>query len=254
MGLREFLAAQDRNLALTLEQPTFAIVEPFDQLYERSISLAPRSSSQYHAAFLLICHKAYLSAAALIGRRQPDDAAGITRRAIEAACLGLAIKVDQRNVMRWLAHEKRIARWSARLENVKPTRLTDAVVYPDDHPIVAALRSRIGYFSDAMVHFTPELVHAQQDWKVQALGETVALTLNVFAASQEIVDIEILGLIETHLMILDLFDECYGGAFQRDDSWRQQRAQLLDSLEKLAAPFNSPREPGAQTEDEATDG
>jgi hypothetical protein len=201
----------------------------------------------YQALFLLICHKAYLSAAALIGRRQPDDAGSITRRAIEAACLSLAITHDPANVARWVAREERVARWRARLENLKPSHLADDIAYPRNHPLFTALRARLGYFSDAMVHFTPELVHTQH-WAVQASDTSLAIALDVFEPSPQVIDIELLGLIETHLIILDVFDGCFGGAFAKDGSWRDRRADISHRLAELAKPFSADDDASAETD------
>ena len=50
-------------------------------------------------AFFLICHKSMLSAAALIAQAQPEDSVYITRRAVEAGRVALAIKLNDENAL-----------------------------------------------------------------------------------------------------------------------------------------------------------
>src|SRR5262249_54047405 len=142
----------------------------------------------------LVCHKALMSAAALIALGQPDDSAGVTRRAIEAACLARAIKHDKANLNRWLSYEKRLARWNAREKGLKPQPISPKVVDPPHHKTVEWLRGQLGVLSDGAVHFTPEFFD-QQDWRIEDKGgETVKLSLQYFEPSQQRIEQALIAL------------------------------------------------------------
>jgi hypothetical protein len=83
-------------------------------LYERARGLIPRQLPPLFGQTLLLCHKAFFCAAVTIGRRHPDDAAPITRRAIEAVRLAVAAKADPNLLDEWKAYTTRLARWEAR--------------------------------------------------------------------------------------------------------------------------------------------
>lgn len=84
------------------------------ELYKASSDATPSNIPDIFGKFLLICHKSYLAAATLIGQAQPDDAAPITRRAIEVVKLADAIKTSPDFALKWTDYEKRLARWQAR--------------------------------------------------------------------------------------------------------------------------------------------
>src|SRR5258705_3563852 len=94
---------QENLLAITRGLPHFNRIMPLiDKLYDRSLGLLrvadPRAL--FYGQSLLLCHKAFICAALTIGRRHPDDAAAITRRAIEAVSIARAIKYDPANLER----------------------------------------------------------------------------------------------------------------------------------------------------------
>lgn len=110
-GFHEYFAAQKRNLCNTLEFPPFAVLLPIvHDLYVMTARLVP-TDNQF-APFVLIGDKEFLAAASLIGQAQPDEAAPITRRAIEMARAVAAFKKDSENIKKWTAFPERIARWS----------------------------------------------------------------------------------------------------------------------------------------------
>lgn len=97
-----YLKGQENNLAQIRRLPVFRdLVLPVKELYERAADLVPPGTPPSFGRILLLGHKSLLSAAALIARGLPDDAAGITRRAIEAVRTGRAIKHDRGNLDRW---------------------------------------------------------------------------------------------------------------------------------------------------------
>jgi len=52
--------------------------------------------------------------------RQPDDAALVSRRAIEIGHLAIAVHLDSRNYVRWLDEKRRTARWQERMIRTTP--------------------------------------------------------------------------------------------------------------------------------------
>lgn len=68
----------------------------------------------------LICHRALLSAATSTGRGHPEDGAAITRGALEAAKVALAITGDAGNLEEWRALATRTGRWEDRGEGIRP--------------------------------------------------------------------------------------------------------------------------------------
>lgn len=237
MSFPDYFAAQQRNLEQISRLPYFhLLMEPVDQLYELSVKLVPPAISPVFGRLLLTCHKSFLAAASIIARGQPAESAGITRRAIEAACLARAIKHDKTNMKRWLAYEERLARWTARQQGSKPRYKPPRIVDPPGHEGVAWLRKHIGIISDTAVHFTPEFLDSE-DWHEEEGPTTVALRLRYFEPSQHVIEREIWLLAGVHTRIVDLFDECFDGAFQRSTDWVTARAALGRNGQGLARPF-----------------
>jgi hypothetical protein len=115
MSIQEYIDAQRANISSISQLPHFSkLGDLTDRLYERAVTLVPKSSPPPFGQLLLICHRSFLSALTLIGQAQPDDAAPISRRAIEAARLALAVKTNPENAVKWTAYEQRMERWQAR--------------------------------------------------------------------------------------------------------------------------------------------
>jgi len=167
-SIESFIENDQANLSLTSRDlPPFADLAPrLNALYHRSIDQVPKTQPAF-GQFLLLCHKSFLTAAVTIGGCHPDDAAPITRRAIEAASVALAIKRDPVNLERWRNTRKRTATWEARLRGEKEPRFGDEVVYPDDARL-ARLASFGRMLSDAFVRFTPEFF-ADQSWRTETM-------------------------------------------------------------------------------------
>jgi hypothetical protein len=225
MRFDEYLVAQQSNLEQIRRLRHFGLIEPLDNLYECSVAAVPQKGPGHYARLLLVCAKAFVCAAGLIGRGQPEDSAGVTRRAIEAACLARAMKHDQRNFRRWLAGEERLERWKARGRGAKPKYLRQSVIDPPNHPGVELLRTHAGALSDATVHFTPELF-GSQDWKIEKGDTGVKIWLGHFEPSQQVIETGLVLLTGIHLHILSLFDECFDGAFRANAEWCRLRSEL----------------------------
>ena len=232
MDFRRYIDAQRKNLESALKFELFgATCTHMHRLYQLSITGVPKDKSQVFGQFLLICHKSFLAAATLIGQAQPDDAGPITRRAIEAVRLAAAINSDPAVAEEWVAYEKRMARWEARREGETPKPLH--VHIPAAHPLVKQLMDSWGIISDANAHFTPEFFHSLQ-WEKR----DDHIFLNYFSGEQCTIETAVTHLLGMHMIMLQIFDECFDGALSADAEWRPLRDEIfavskpyLDKLE-----------------------
>ena len=234
MSLEDYIAADAYNLeSVRAHLPHFnALVPALHALYQRSSELLPTDQVVYGRA-LLLCHKAFLSAAVTIGRLHPDDAAGPTRRAVETARVCLAIKVDPGNLDRWKNADRRLARWEARREGRKPDRLSDAVKYPKDHPLMPALDETLGRLSDLYVHFTPEYVFGQA-WRHDAnAGELVNVELPFQETNIGRTLAQLVNLARIHLHIHSVLDTCLDFGLSGDAEWERRRALVHGNIQSL---------------------
>jgi hypothetical protein len=204
-------------------------------LYSRSIDLiVGTGDTLLFVESLLMCHKAFLCAAATIGRRHPDDAASITRRAIETALLAIAVKSDKGNFREWQAYEVRSKRWEDRHSGKKPASFSPKLKYPD-HFLVERLRHQFGTLSDAFVHYTPEFA-AGQEWRKVKRGGGGYLELPYLTTDQRMIEQQLILLGGVHVNILDLLAECFDFLFAKDQQWVairkdvQRRAEALVDL------------------------
>ncbi len=239
MSIQEYIAAQRANIASISQLPHFSKIGNLtDRLYEVGVTLVPNSSPPHFGQLLLICHRSFLSAITLIGQAQPDDAASISRRAIEAARLALAVKTNPENATQWVAYEKRLGRWQARDRGEKPKPLAPKLDLPRDHPILPDLEKYLGVFSDSAVHFSPEYF-GRQHW----IRDATRLELRYFTSDQRAIECSLITLIGIHGSILRIFDECLEGPFFSDDQWMQIWKQTAINGRSLAAPFKPTEEP-----------
>src|SRR5260370_42215320 len=104
MSLDEYVAEQRRNLDVIKDAPHFSrLITTIDRMYHTAVDLVPAHCPKLcFGKMLLMCHKALLSAATLIAQGQPEDAAPLTRRAIEIGHLAVAVHLDPENYIRWL--------------------------------------------------------------------------------------------------------------------------------------------------------
>lgn len=220
MTLKDYIAVQRKNLDAALKFELFGACCPLmDELYQLSIATVPDNKSPAYGQFLLICHKSFLGAATLIGQAQPDDAGPITRRAIEVVRLAAAVKDDPSIAEKWIAYEKRMARWEARDRGEKPKRFH--VDLPVKHPLVMQLMEMWGVMSDGDVHFTPEYFRSLR-WDE---GEH-HMHLEYFSGDQQTIEIALVGLFGAHMMMLRVLDDCRDGAFSSVEAWRTTRDRL----------------------------
>ncbi len=239
MSIQEYIAAQRANIASISQLPHFSkLGDLTDRLYEVAVALVPKSSPPHFGQLLLICHRSFLSALTLIGQAQSDDAAPISRRAIEAARLALAVKRNPENAIKWVAYEKRMERWQTRDRGGKPKPLAPKLDLPRDHPILPDLEKYLGIFSDSTVHLTPEYLGSQH-W----IRNATRLELRYFTSDQRAIECSLITLIGIHGSILRIFDECLDGPFFSDDQWMQLWKQTAIYGRTLAAHFKPTEEP-----------
>ena len=231
MGLVDYFQAQKNNLQSALRFEPFAVLFPIiHELYMNSRRLLPQDKSPVFGQFLLICHKSFLAAASLVGQAQPDDAAPITRRAIEVIRLAAAVKEDPARAKQWAAYEERTRRWKDRGEGKKPKPLHISLEV--NHPLVKGMMQTWGILSDASVHFTPEYF-GSLSWR----KEDTSIFLNYFTNDQRVIEREIILLVGTHATILRVLDWCLDAAFSRDGEWNRLMGQAFEKGKPYAAQF-----------------
>src|SRR6266850_2395312 len=197
----------------------------------------PRSPG---AQLLGACHQALLSAAVTIGRGSPADAPIITRRAIEAACLAVAINHDPTNRDKWIAAERRLWRWADRRKGVKPKQPSKSVVYPAS-PLVESLRAKLEIMSDAGVHFAVGFLSMQR-WRAErppdsALPGPALVRFAYPESSRRELERALMFLTSVHCEILDVFVGCFDGVFYRDAQWLRMRRNIARQGQLLVKPF-----------------
>src|SRR5262245_55771788 len=249
-SIDSFFANDQTNLETIRDQlPHFAkIVRPLHRLYDLTLKLIHPSAPIVFGRCLLLCHKSFLSAAAMIARRHPDDAGPITRRAIEIAAVALAVKHDRSNLGRWQSHETRLARWRDRAEGKKPKHLQTQIRYPERHAVLESIRGYEGVLSDAFVHFTPEFAETQ-GWRMKAVGDGGHLELLYLEGDQRVIEREFVVLGGVHARIIDLFDECYDYAFSHSDEWRSHREDIARREAALGRLFAEAPAPSEEEEE-----
>src|SRR6266404_5754889 len=96
MSLNEYVAMQQKNLEAIKDSLHYSrLIETVDHLYRTTLDLGPAHCPRIcFGKMLLMCHKSFLSGATLIARGQPEDAAPISRRAIEIGHLAVAVHLD----------------------------------------------------------------------------------------------------------------------------------------------------------------
>lgn len=199
--------------------PMFRLIETVDELYRVAQAKTPfpktdtEKDNLLHMCFY-ICHRALLSAATSIGSGLPEDGAAITRRALEAAKVALAITVDAGNLEEWRALATRTGRWEDRGKGIKPK---DGPVNPrykglDAEPLHNDLMSVIAVLSDFTVHFTPEHVLGYEWERTTNKDGTTNLA---FGVDEDAVPKGLLMLADQHRLILRVFDRCLDGKLYR---------------------------------------
>jgi hypothetical protein len=223
MSFDEFVATDARNLdgALRVSSVFRQLLPKIEALYEKARGLLPREGPLHLSRSFVLCHKEMFCAAAAIGRGHPEDAAPLTRRAIEIATTTFAITYDEDNLKRWIAIEKRTARWDARDKGLRPSPFHPELKLPPNHKTLTKLRKWLGMLSDVAVHFTPEYLSGQTVTQHEDPADPAMVQLRLSFHEPDLGMVErVLALhVGVHLMILNLFDEALRGRLSSDGEW-----------------------------------
>lgn len=195
--------------------PLFGLIETVDELYRIALQTSPFPKTGAEKDYLLqmcflVCHRALLSAATSTGSGHPEDGAAITRRALEAAKVALAITVDERNLEEWRALTTRKGRWEDRGKGIRPKGGAVNPQYKElsAEPLHEDLMTFIAVLSDFTVHFTPEHVLGYE-WEEMKNKDG---TRNIaFGVDERAVPRGLILLADQHRLILRVFDRCVDG-------------------------------------------
>lgn len=237
MPIDDFTRAAWKNFATFSAHPMYARgVRALDAAYEAAITSLP--SEGYPVIFghlLLVCHKHMVAAANLIATCLPEDSAGITRRAVEAAKVATAIRLNEANTEAWLSFAARNDRWTRRQSNEKPGpfHVSFEDIKGDDDS--EALSYYIGVLSDAYVHFTPEY-YSTLSWEVTSYTDREGgqIFLNYFQADTQSIERHFILLMAVHGKILQAFDRCFKGQIYQTPLFKV----ALDHLWRTAKDLN----------------
>jgi hypothetical protein len=247
MSLAGYVDTQRLNFEAIKDSPHYSrLIETVDRLYRTTVELGPAHCPRLcFGKMLLMCHKSLLSSATSIARGQPDDAALVSRRAIEIGHLAIAVHLDSRNYVRWLDEKRRTARWQERMKGQRPRSKPGHKWGKDvlEHPLLAELRTFLGMFSDSDAHFTPEFEGSLQWSENVSPGENVTLFLEYFDTTKRVIHCAFLNLAAIHLKLLDVFDACFKDGLRSDRGWRLLKTTAWAIGSELAVEF-SPRDHG----------
>ena len=212
----EYFIALRNNLERGLHEPYMNdLIRSLDTAYRTLIKSPPKGPLVF-GQFLLICHKAMLSAASLIAQTQPEDSVGITRRAAEAAKTALAIKLNDDNAKQWISYQERHDRWVKRNQGEKPKSFRVQFADIKGDKTMEEIDKWIGILSDASVHFTPEF-YDSLDWeeRIEATGDG-QIFLNYFHRDGREIERHYITLAAVHGSILKAFDRTFDGGLSGD--------------------------------------
>lgn len=215
--MHSFIQAQKKNIDQGCQSAVFqGLIGTLDQAYHAIIGGHDPNTPQILGRLLLICHKSMLSAATLIAQSQPDDSVGITRRAVEAAKVAVAVKLNDANAQQWLSFQERHDRWIRRQQNEKPKPFHVRFSDLQGDPVIEDLDKFFGILSDAYVHFTPEY-YDSLDWEGRrTAGGDGVIFLNYFHRNVREIERHFIMLAAVHGVILKAFDKCLDSAISRN--------------------------------------
>jgi len=229
-----YFQAIRENLDGGLRSPSVKeLVASLDAAYQ-AIMKPPPKGRLIFGRFFLICHKSMLSAAALIAQAQPEDSVGITRRAVEAGRVALAIKLNDENALQWISYQERHDRWLKRQQGEKPKSFRVEFVDVRGDALIEELDRWLGVLSDAYVHFTPEF-YDSLDWD-ERIGEDGSgeVFLNYFHRDPREIERHFNALAAVHGSILKAFDRCFDGGITGD----RDKLAAVDRFWSTAKRFN----------------
>lgn len=247
MSIEAYVATQQQNYDAIKDSLHFSrLVETVDHLYRSTIDLVPQYCPRVcFGKMLLMCHKSLLSSATLIARGQPEDAALVSRRAIEIGQLAVAVHLDSQNYIKWLDEERKTARWAQRMRGERPSNDPGNKWGKEvlSHPLLAELRTFLGVLSDTDAHFTPEFEGNLQWSEDVRPGEGATIMLSYFDTTVRTINLAFLNLAAIHLKLLDIFDACFNEGLRQDGGWRLLKTMAWKMGSELAVEF-TPEESG----------
>lgn len=217
MSLDLYIRAQRLNAERFRRTPHYAeMIVSLDAVYTRCLHIRPRSPEPIFEKSLLLCHRAFLSAASLILQGQAEDAAAVARRGAELATFCLSYKRDQSPAAEWLAEKQRKARWGSRREpRVSCGRGVQCRAA--DPTIAAELENWTSVFSDAYTYFVPEVSDNRQGRvSVKREERTGSTLLSYFVEDESLICSMFFAIADSNGSILRAIDRCYDGAFTDD--------------------------------------
>jgi hypothetical protein len=250
MSLDGYVDTQQKNFEAIKDSLHYSqLIETVDRLYRTTLDLGPAHCPRVcFGKMLLMCHKSFLSAATLIARGQPEDAAPISRRAIEIGHLAVAVHLDSKNYVKWLDEERRMAKHEERRKGQRPKNVPAQKWGKEvlEHPLLSDLRTFLGIISDSYAHFTPEF-EGNLAWSEEARpGESLTILLEYFDTNKRTIHCAFLNLATVHLKLLDVFNACFKDGLQRDGGWLLLKTTAWAIGGELAAEFK-PDEHGFPT-------
>ena len=239
LNLENLVSASRQWLEASRGSKAYDLLKRVDHLYgviHQSVDFSVNGSESaqvVHMAFLL-CHRALLSASVAALSGNPEDSPALTRRALEAAKLVLAIKANPANFRLWTAPKQRIGRWKLRNAGQKPKeQLRLNYEGLKDDPLFENIQALIGALSDIAVHFTPEHISGYE-WL--HIANPDGLTVS-FERSVEDVQQEALMLAAQHQLIHCVFDRYFDEAIRASGNVQDASQTALEILRECFADF-----------------
>ena len=230
--MEEYFVTQKKNLEETRNfEPFSKLVPEIENLYEKSLYLIPDSTDDFFDRIILVCYQSFLSAMSLIGQGQPQDAAPITRRAIEACRIAEAYKLEAAAIEDWIAYEEMNEKWRLRIIGEKPDKKINFSPRPK-HPLLIELMDIWGIYSDAHIHFTPEYFKSL-NWRKKDKHSY----LIYFQTDNKKIAREIITTTNVHLKILQLMDELLDLSLSTNKVWQSIADKLVLDIEKISKKY-----------------
>jgi hypothetical protein len=217
--------------------PLFQLIQTLDELYRLVHINGPFPKTgveqdEFLRKCFVICHWAMLAAATNTASGLPEYGPAITRRALEAAKVCLAIKAHRDNFDEWKAFEQRSARWSARASGDKPKGppVSPRYKHVSSSLFYREIQGLIGVLSDAAVHFTPEYFGGYIWEETSNPDETADISLSV---GENAVAYRCFQLVSQYLFIVRVFDYCLDAKLFANTDVRRSTQKVIDRLKEL---------------------
>jgi hypothetical protein len=215
MSLDIYIRAQRMNAERFQKTPHYSeMIISLDAVYTYCLHIQPRSPEPIFEKSLLLCHRAFLSAASLALQGQAEDAAAVARRGAEVAMFCLSYKGDQSRATEWLVEKQRKARWGSRRREPRVSYGAGVRCRAADPTIAAELENWTSVLSDAYAYFVPELSADRRGRvRVNDEGRTAQRLMSYFVEDEALIRSVFFAIADSNAAILRAFDCCFDGAF-----------------------------------------